>query len=179
MYQKAFNAIGVLSLLLVIAGGIYLLKFKQQIVYVDSIQLVNGYKGMQSARNIFEQKSKLWKANVDTLTNEVKNQILNYEKENPKMTAREKKLSQDLIKAKQTQLVDYQRAISSQAQEQERKMMDDVVNQINAFLKKYGNEHGYTVILAATEYGNIAYADEGLNITKDVLEKLNNEYSGK
>jgi outer membrane protein len=58
-------------------------------------------------------------------------------------------------------------------------MTSDVVTQVNAYLKKYGESKGYTVILAATEYGNLAYADDDLDITDEVLEGLNKEYSGK
>lgn len=58
-------------------------------------------------------------------------------------------------------------------------MTADVVNEVNAFLKEYGEEKGYTIIMAATEYGNIAYADEDLDITDEVLERLNKQYAGR
>jgi outer membrane protein len=58
-------------------------------------------------------------------------------------------------------------------------MTGDVLTQINAYLKKYGKAKGYKIVMAATEYGNIAYADEGLDITADVLVGLNKEYAGK
>jgi len=179
MSQKAPLAISSLALIVAISSFVYFHQQAENIVYVDSAQLVNGFKGMQVARKLFQQKTATWKANVDTLTKEVQLQIMNYERDVSKMTVKEKHLSQELIKTKQNQLVEYQRATNSQAQQEDNKMTSEVVNQINAYLKKYGKEHNYKIVMAATQYGNIAYADEDLDRTKEVLEGLNKEYDGK
>ncbi len=179
MFQKTLNVVSTLSLLLTISFGIYLFTHQERIVFVDSVQLVNGYKGMQAARKVYQQKATTWKANIDTLAGEVQKQVMSYEKESSRMTPKEKQLTQELIKTKQKQLIEYQRAMNTQAQQENGKMTDDVISQINAYIKKYGKDHGYKIILASTDYGNIAYASEGLDITKDVLEGLNKEYAGQ
>jgi outer membrane protein len=150
-----------------------------KIVYVDSNKLINGYQGMLDARKIYQQKATAWKANVDTLASEVQQQIFKYEKESPKMTAKERSLSQELLRTKQSQLTQYQQAMNAQAQQEDSKMTSDVLTQVNAYLKKYGEQKGYTIILAATEYGNLAYADNALDITEEVLAGLNKEYAGQ
>ena len=166
------NFIGILALA-------YINFRHSEIVYVDSNQLINNYKGMQDARKAYQQKAAAWKANIDTLANEVQQQIMQYEKETAKMTAKERQLSQELIRTKQKQLMEYQQAMNTQAQQEDSKMTGEVISQINAYIKKYGKQKGYTIVMAATDYGNIAYADEGLDITKEVLEGLNKEYSGQ
>lgn len=176
--NKINLAVGVINLLVLIFIS-YVVFFQQKVVYVDSAKLLNDYKGMQDARAAYQQKAVTWKANIDTLTNEVKQQIFQYEKESPKMTAKERQLSQELIRTKQNQLAQYQNALNTQAQQEDQKMTGEVVSQINAYLKKYGEAKGYRIILAATEYGNLAYADETLDITEEVLEGLNKEYTGK
>lgn len=150
-----------------------------KVVYVDSVQLLNQYEGMINARKLFQQKTEGWKANIDTLTNEVKTAIMDYEKSSSSMSAKERQLSQELIRTKQNQLAQYQQAMNSQAQQEDQKMTSDVVVQVNAYLKKYGESKGYTIIFAATEYGNIAYADDDLNVTQEVLAGLNKEYKGQ
>jgi outer membrane protein len=148
-------------------------------VYVDSARLLNGYEGMIKARKDFQQKATSWQANIDTLSNEVKIAIMDYEKSLPKMTAKERELSKELIKTKQNQLAQYQQALSTQAQQEDQKMTGDIIIQVNAYLKKYGEKNGYTIIFAATDYGNIAYAKEALDVTDDVLVGLNAEYKGQ
>lgn len=159
--------------------GWSLLGSSNKVVYVDSQKLVNGYQGMLDARKVYQQKATAWKANIDTLANEVQQQIFKYEKESSKMTQKERELSTELIRTKQKQLGEYQQAMNAQAQQEDSKMTTDVLVQVNAYLKKYGESNGYKIILAATEYGNLAYADEALDITEEVLNGLNKEYAGK
>ena len=160
-------------------GLAYITYQRSSIVYVDSNQLISNYKGMQDARKAYQQKAITWKANIDTLTKEVQQQIMQYEKESVKMTTKERQLSEELIRTKQKQLMDYQQAMNTQAQQQDSKMTSEVIGRINAYIKMYGKQKGYTIVMAATDYGNIAYAEEGLDITAEVLEGLNKEYSGQ
>lgn len=179
MLPKISLTVSLASFVGLILLAIYVFTIPQKLVYVNSSRLVNDYKGMQDARAAYQKKAGLWKANIDTLSNEVKQQIMNYEKESAKLTAKERQLTQELIHTKQKQLMEYQQAMNSQAQQEDAKMTGEVVQQINAYLKKHGEANGYKIVMAATEYGNIAYADDGLDITEDVLTGLNNEYTGK
>jgi len=180
MKSKIHLGISLLNLVLVVFFvSYYFLSGRQEIVYVDSNKLINGYTGMVEARKAYQLKASAWKANVDTLANEVQQQIFKYEKESPKMSSKERTLSQELIRTKQQQLAEYQQALNTQAQQEDSKMTSDVLTQVNVFLKKYGEKKGYTIILAATEYGNLAYASEALDITEEVLTGLNSEYAGK
>jgi outer membrane protein len=173
------NGVTLLNTAVLILIGVLYFTRDNRIVYVDSAKLINEYIGMADARKAYQQKAAGWKANMDTLSNEVQKQIMEYEKESARMTQKEKQLSQELIKTKQNQLVQYQRAMNEQAQHEDSKMTSDVVGQINLYLKKYGEEKGFTIIMAATEYGNVAYADPSLDITGTVLEGLNREYRGE
>lgn len=174
-----FKVLTVVNTVFILGIGVFFFFDRAKVVYVDSAKLLNNYKGMQNARAAYQKKAGAWKANIDTLASEVQKQIFKYEKENPRMTARERELSRELIRTKQKQFADYQQATNSQAQQEDSKMTSEVVTQINAYLKKYGQSHGYTIILAATEYGNLAYADEGLDITTEVLDGLNKQYEGQ
>jgi outer membrane protein len=176
--NKINLAVGIVNLC-ALAFISYTFFYQQKVVYVDSAKLLNEYNGMKEARAAYQKKAVAWKANIDTLTKEVQQQIFAYEKESPKMTPKERQLSQELIRTKQSQLAQYQQALTTQAQQEDQKMTGDVVTQINSYLKKFGEANGYRIILAATEYGNLAYADEQLDITEEVLEGLNKEYSGQ
>jgi outer membrane protein len=171
------------ALLLLVFVGLLTLSYFQfsgnRIAYVDSSQLINNYQGMLDARKVYQNNSLNWKANIDTLAGEVKKSIASYEKESGQMTAKERKLSQELIRTKQRQLVNYQKAIEEKAKLEDSKMTNQVLEQINAYLKKYGEEKSYKLILVATEFGNIAYAQEGIDITTEILEGINKEYGGQ
>lgn len=168
------------GILFIGTATLFYLHFSQQkVAYVDSAKLINGYQGMIEARKEYQKKSAMWKANIDTLMSEVKTSIQDYEKNSSRMTAKEKELSKELIRTKQKQLNDYQKAMSEKAGQEDAAMTGQVLDEVNAFIQKYGKEHGYRIIMAATEYGNIAYAADGLDITDEVLEGLNQTYAGQ
>lgn len=178
MLQRLLVVIGVLNLSAVILLSITIFAKDHNVVYVNSEKLLSNYKGMQAARAAYQNKASAWKANIDTLASEMQKQVLKYGKESRSMTARERQLAQEIMSSKQKQFTEYQQAISAQAREEDAKMTGDVVTHVNAYLKKYGESKGYKIILAATEYGNLAYAEEGLDITDQVLEGLNKEFAG-
>ena len=172
MVLVALNAV----LLGVVVYVIFIKTSSQEIYYVDSAKLLKDYKEMAAARKEYETKASGWKANVDTLTAGVQKQIETYEKESARMSEKERKLSRELIGTRQRELMDYQRALESQAGEEEQKVMGRVLNNINTFLLEYGKKKGCKYILVAAN-GNIAYGEESLNITAEVLKELNDRYA--
>ncbi|WP_418501220.1 OmpH family outer membrane protein [Flagellimonas sp.] len=61
----------------------------------------------------------------------------------------------------------------------DRPIHQTLINDVNDYIKEYGAEHGHKIIFGAMGSGNIMYAKEATDITKDVLEGLNNRYNGK
>jgi len=179
MSNKFNTSLGITNLAgLVILLVLFFFK-SDKIYYVDSAKLINNYKGMSDARKAYQQKATVWKSNIDTLVSEIQGELKKYEKESPKMTVKERELSRQLIQSKQQQLGDYQKAAGEKAAQEDGEMTRQVISEINSYIKEYAKGKGYKIVLAATEYGNIAYAQEGMDITEDVLRGLNNKYAGK
>ncbi|PWG81344.1 OmpH family outer membrane protein [Pararcticibacter amylolyticus] len=166
----------VLLSLVVISLLVLSFRNNDKIAYVESGKLLNEYKGSEKARKEFQKKATEWQANIDTLETEVKNAMKKYEKDLPGMTAREQKMGRELINTKRSALVNYQRAISENAKQENAKLMQGVFSTINSFLTEYGKKNGYKMIFIANESGTIAYAREGLDLTSRVLQELNDEY---
>ena len=159
---------------------IYWIGFKQdKVVYVDAIRLMNGYKGMEDARAQFNAKTEMWQANLDTLKAEWNAAATDYEKNNGKASSRELELMKRLMESRQQQYLGYEQSIKEQYQLQDQELTQKVLGQVNDYIKRYGKEKNYKFILAATQYGNIVYAEEYVNITEEVLKGLNAEYVNK
>jgi outer membrane protein len=149
---------------------------KKEIVYVDSMKLITNFKGAKVAKDAYEKKIAVWKANIDTLTMETNREIAKYEREKKGMSAREQKLSEQLIGTKQQQLESYRQATAENAAKEDQLVTGKVFKEINDFLKQYGEQKGYEFIMAATSAGNIVFAKKGNDITDEALEKMNAEY---
>lgn len=149
-----------------------------KIVYVDAGKLMAGYKGMVNARAEYTKKENAWKANIDTLTKEVKDAMRQYNEVLARGNEKEKETAKDLIGARQKQLYDYQNAIKGNASEEQTRINSEVFSTVNAFLESYGKKHHYKFILIASN-GNIAYADESSDITLEVIDALNKDFVPK
>jgi len=170
----AYHSLLIISILYLFYNTLFK---NDKIAYVDSAKILNEYKGSAEAKKAYEAKSKTWQGNLDTLAGEVKASIQKYEKSLATMSAKEQGLAKQLIQVKQKQLQDYQRAIQENAKQENGKLLQGVVTQINTFLSKYGKKNNYKLILIANQSGTIAYGREGLDITPQVIEELNNEYA--
>jgi outer membrane protein len=149
---------------------------RKEIVFVDSVKLLNGYKGMESARKSYEAKISVWKSNIDSLKSELEAKIKDYQANQSKFTPKEKKLTEELLQSQEQQFLSYQQTISEKIQKEDEQLTQSVLTKVNDFIKKYGEEHGYEIIMAATQYGNIVYSRKGNDITEEVLTGLNNDY---
>jgi outer membrane protein len=176
MINRIALSISALTLIIVTGLGFWLVRYQTSWVYVDSVRLINGYKGMEEARKEYDKKTTTWKANVDTLAFELQQALVRYERERQKLSAKERQDMENNLRGKQNQLSEYQKAVDAQARDEDEKMTKEVIDKINSYLKRHGKERGYKLVIAANQYGTVAYADEGLDITDEVLEGLNKEY---
>lgn len=127
-------------------------------VYINQNKLGLSYHGAINKQQAFLTQAKTWQANLDSLSTE--------------MAA----LPPAQAKAKQQQFLQYRQAIQQKAQAEEARVNQEILAEINAYIKQYGKEKGYDFILGATDNGNIVYAAEGKDITDEVLAGLNKQY---
>ena len=151
-------------------------KPSDRIVYVDTNKLLKEYKGFKSAVSEFEAKSKQWQAKIDTLSTELSVMVEKYEIEKHKMGGKEKKDKEKLIQTKQQQFLQYREAILQKITDEDKRLKDEVLAQVNAYIQEYGDKNTYPIILGATNVGNIVYGEKGVEVTAEILEHLNNSY---
>ena len=174
VFEWAFKGLTVVGIVVLISLQ---LGADDSIVYVDAIKLMNGYNGMKEARKEYEAKATIWKSNLDSLKTELETKIKEYQVKQATLSEKEKQLTEELLASKQQQFMNYQQVISEKIQKEDQELTTKVVGQINEYIKKYGEDQGYDIIMAATQYGNIVYSDRGKDITDKVLEGLNREYA--
>lgn len=129
--------------------------------YVNPNKLLQGYHGATAQHELFQAKTRDWQQRLDSLGTEL--QALGPAPTGPRA-------------AKEQELRRYRGAIEQRAQQENQRLTQAVLGEINAYLQQYGKAHHYTFILGATASGNIVYAAEGTDITDDVLRGLNEQY---
>lgn len=148
------------------------------LVYVDVNRLLEGYERTKVEREAFNKKTNSLKAEADSLIMGWQSELKAFEKERSAMTKKEQELKQQLLVNKQQQLNNYQQAIQKKIREDDQKMTQTVINDINDYVKQFGNENGYRLIFGAQGSGNIMFASEASDLTEKILEGLNKQYNG-
>jgi outer membrane protein len=173
MNNKVITIIlSVLSVAVIVLSIVVFTK-SEKVAYIDTGKLLEQSKEMQSLKKQLEKDQAAIKGNVDTLTLEFQDELKKYEKDQVRMSPKEKQLSQELLRSKQQQLMQYQQAIQQKVQGDEQKRTQEILTTINAKIKEYGESKGYKLIFA-TAGGNIAYGDKGVDITEEIVKLINN-----
>lgn len=173
MNTKITNISLAILTIAIIALTIVVFTRSEKVAYIDTSKLLSKSNEMQNLKKQLEKEQTSIAGNIDTLTTELQNSLKEYEKSQSKMSPKEKQLSQELLRNKQQQLIQYQQAVQQKVQGEEQKKTQEVLNTINARIKEYGERKGYKLILA-TSGGNIAYGDQAADITEEIAQLINN-----
>ncbi len=151
----------------------------QDVVYVDAIKVISNYRGIDEAKKRISSRNEIYKANLDTLQRELQKMASRYENLTHSSDNRNKEEIQNELQSKQKQVAEYEQIVREKIYKNDQELSAEILNQVNAYIKQYGERKGYTVILAATQYGNIAYGDKSVDITDEILQGLNKSYDTK
>ncbi|MBI2968995.1 MAG: OmpH family outer membrane protein [Bacteroidetes bacterium] len=178
--MKIFLTSAVIILLVanVILTGTVLFK-TPKIGYVRSQNLIYGYLGMKEAQSRFQEKTNQWQTNTDTLRFDYQKSLSAYQQEYSKLSEKERKERENLLELQKNNVLNYSDAVSKKAKEEEEKMTEGVLNQINAFAEEFGKSEGYDIIFGTTLSGNLLYGNGAMDITDELLAGLNDKYKNK
>jgi outer membrane protein len=80
------------------------------------------------------------------------------------------------LRQKEQELQELNNQMSNNLMRQQNRMNRELRDTITGFLKEYTQKNPYKLVLSNTMGDNVLFANEALNITNEVVEKLNNRY---
>lgn len=155
------------------------IKTRKKIAYVRSQDLVYAYTGMKEMQLKFQDQSKTWEANLDTLKMDFQRAVAQYQNDATKLTAQERLTRENMLDMQQKNVYQYSESILAKSKEEEEKMLGGVLNQVNSFVEEYGKRNGYNLILGTTSSGSILFGEETIDITQELIKEINIDYEGK
>jgi outer membrane protein len=175
--RKFLNWSGPLGLALgACALGLHMANRPPKIAYAETATLMTEFSEAIKARKQFEDQSREWNGNIKTLNDSLNAAMdklkMEYEKASP---ARKEEL-RTLLQKRNEDLQRYTNAVKKMSDEKEKELMGPVIQKMNAYMKTWGKQHGYSLILGTTNGGNILQADARLDVTAALLQELNEHY---
>jgi len=179
MIKRITNTAILLGVLCSICISLWAKLSAPKIAYIKSAELVNEYIGMREAIEMFQNKQKEWKTNLITLQKELEKSIADYQRDSLNLSDEQRINRKVTILKLREDMIRYSNVVNEKAAEEDNKMTQGVLNQINSFVEKYSKQNGYSVIFGTTASGNLMYAEEYMDITDEVLDALNKDYKGQ
>ena len=163
-------------------GGTVTVNADAKIVYINMDTLLNNYT---QSRELNEAFLKKLEANRTELNIKVKNfdreaaEFRNKAENGGFMTRERAEQAQMDLMIKQQNLQKLQQEMTENAQREQMEINRKLYDAITNFLTEYNKAKGFQLILSTTLGGNVLFAQEGFDITNDVVNQLNEQYKKK
>jgi outer membrane protein len=141
--------------------------------YVDTTKLIQEFSEMKAVEADFNQRSEKLKMELDSVAKGFQQEVMEYQENRATMSEAERKAAEQELMQKQQMLQQQQQMRSGQLRQESDVVIDSLITRVKNFVKVYGEENGYKYIFGSNESANIMYAEEGLDITEEILNELN------
>lgn len=148
---------------------------KVAFVYTDSV--INKYEYFKKLSADITEKGKRFDSDLQSRARGFEQEVATFQQTGGGMTPNQARAKQDELMQKEQNLMTYRNNLMQELSADEAKLMNDVYEQVQAYMKDYAKENGYDIILSYTRGGAMWYATEAIDVTASVVDGLNKKYA--
>lgn len=151
------------------------------IVYLNSDTVWNDYKFVKDKKKELKEYEDKLQDQYDNKAQSFKQEYEAYLKEGTsgKLSLSQQKKREEELGNEQRKLQEYDKNLSDQFLQLQQKLNNEIQDSIINFIKKQYAKYNYTYVMAYSRNSGILYANDKLDITKDLLTKLNKSYEAR
>jgi outer membrane protein len=151
---------------------------KEAIVYINQDTLLSKYEYAKDVNKTLQDKGKAAQTDVQSRGQAFQREYAEYQKDVNTMPADQRQTTEQRLQREQQDLQSYQQNAAAQFQTEQSSQAAKVYDKIADFAKVYAKEKGYKLVLMYSKASpTILYGDASLDVTTDVLKRLNDNYS--
>lgn len=156
----------------------YVTKATSGIVYIDLDRIVQEYDMASDLGAVVETRVKNIQDEVNRRGKQLENEMIEFQNKLNKglITRSVAEVQGQELQQKQAQFNEYANQKNNEVIEEQTVMMNQIADAIQTFMDKYNEEKKYTMILTNQSGVPVISADPSLDITDDVIARLNEEY---
>lgn len=152
----------------------------ESIVFVNTDSLLNNYDYFKKVKNQFQEKSKKAQADLSAKGMAFQNEVAAYQKNAASLSTEQRAATEQRLARKQQELSMYNQNASNSLAKEEAVENEKLYDNVSAYLKKHAKDKGYKMVLTYSKSNPaLLFADGSLDVTKEVIKGLNQEYKGK
>jgi len=147
------------------------------IAYVHSDSLLAKYDFMKEIEAELGELSEKYEKEYQNRAQGLQNEISDFQRTAQNLTVAQGKALEENLMKKQQNLRVYQEDLSRKLRQREAELNNELYKSISDYLKKYGDDNNLQLVLTYSRGSDVLYANEGLEITNEVIEGLNKAYN--
>lgn len=148
-------------------------------VYVNVDSLLTKYEFFKDTQKVLESKRFQLENDLATKGRNLQNKAAFFQQKAPTMTMEQGRATEAALQKEQQDILQYRERAAQGLALEEQKKNEELYNKIYEYLKKYNAQNKYEFVLGYTKGGGILFADTDNDVTKKVLDGLNQEYKVK
>ena len=146
---------------------------QSKIVFVNSDSLMDSYSLFKDMSSSMEKKRDSLDQLLTARGNNLENEIKTYQESAAGMSAGERQLREESLMRKQQALMADRDNLLDKLKTEESDLTDSIHADLMRYLKTYNKNQQYDFILGYSRGGGILFANDSLDVTKQVVEGLN------
>lgn len=153
-----------------------------KIVYINMDSLLSNYEQSRELNEAFLKKVENNRTELNMKAKMFEQEVVAFQQklENNGFVTRERaEQAQADLMVKRQNLQKLDQELMETTQREQIELNQKLFTEITNFLKEYNKTKGYQLILSTTVGGNVFYAEDGFDITKEVVNQLNQQYRNK
>ena len=149
------------------------------IVYVNSDSLMENYDMVKEVKKELERERAAAENQFASKYKALESEYNELKAKAPTMSEEEGAAKQQELMMKEQKLNEYRDELSDNLTKTEMKRTEKIQQEIEDYMKTNYSKTNYSYILGHTKGGGILYSQQNLDITKEVLDGLNNTYKAQ
>ena len=164
--------------LLLLTAAIILVSCNQtKIAYINVEDIMKDYEATKVMQEEMQAKQEQISKELDSISAPFQLEVKEYYENAPKMSTEKRAEVEAQLQQKSQAFQTRQQQATQQLQLENQVNGEAITKKIDSFVANYATSNGLGLVLGTSGNGTVMYGDDKLNITTEILEILNDEYS--
>ncbi len=164
--------------LLILTFAIVLSSCNQpKVAFINVEELMKDYGATKALEEKLKSRQEEIAKELDSIGTPFQLKVQQYYQDAQKMSAKKRAEIEQTLQQEQQILQARQQQAGQVLQEENQVLSDALTKKVDSFVADFAKVKGLNLIIGTAGNGTVMYGDEKLNVTKEILEILNKDFS--
>lgn len=147
-----------------------------KIAFINADTVLKYYEYTKANTDILEAKGKRLESDMKNRATSLQGEIENYQRTRNSLTIGQAQAIEEDLGKKQQNFQMFQERVQQELMNDQETLSRNLYGKVTTYLKTYGSQNGLQVVLKFDRSSDLFFASDSLDISKQVIAGLNEEY---